>query len=113
MPGFDAQFDSDDALHCDSVFRGTNRLLGPELQAVIMPALGYAVVLRIALIDLLGSQSEGGKLRVMPGSVALLCRWPQVKQIAPTARMSVSFEISFSRTAIDPVTTGPAHWSQE
>ena len=52
------------------------------------------------------SHSVGGKLRVRPGSVALLCRWPHDRQIAPTSLMSASLDISFSRTAIEPATTG-------
>lgn len=59
------------------------------------------------------SHGAGGKWRVRPGSVALLCRWPHDRQIAPTSRMSVSFDISFSRAPVEPATTGPAHSSQE
>jgi hypothetical protein len=50
---------------------------------------------------------------VPPGAVAWLCLWPHDRQIAPTALMSVSFEISFSRTAVEPEITGPPHLSHE
>src|SRR6266571_8152242 len=59
------------------------------------------------------SHSTGGNLRVIPSSVILPCRWPHDRQIAPTCLISVSFDISFSRTASEPDTTGPLHLSQE
>jgi hypothetical protein len=59
------------------------------------------------------SHGTGGKPRVTPGEVASLCLWPHDKQIAPTRWISVSSEISFSRTAVEPETTGPAHLSHE
>ncbi len=62
---------------------------------------------KVAVITLSDSPCVCGKLRVMPDSVALLCRCPHDRKIAPTSRMSVSFDISFSRTAIKPATTGP------
>src|ERR1700730_15412100 len=65
------------------------------------------------LIASIDSHCRGGKERVTPDAVALLCRWPQDTQIAPTPRMSVSFDISFSRTPIKPAMTGPAHLSHE
>jgi hypothetical protein len=50
---------------------------------------------------------------VPPGPVALLCLWPHDRQIAPTCLISVSFDISFSRTAVEPEITGPLHLLHE
>lgn len=47
-----------------------------------------------------------------PVSPALFCPWPHDRQIAPISRISLSFDISFSRTASEPLTTGPWHLSQ-
>ena len=51
--------------------------------------------------------SVGGKWRAAAGGVTVLCRLPHEMQMAPTSLRSVSLDISFSRTAIEPVTTGP------
>ncbi len=58
-----------------------------------------------------GTHSMGSKWRTQAGAVAAACRWPHDRHIAPAGRMSVSFDISFSRTASEPAMTGPAHAS--
>jgi len=60
-----------------------------------------------------GSHWTGKKWRAGACTLALYCRWPHDRHIAPTCLMSVSFDISFSRTASEPAMTGPVHWSQE
>jgi len=60
-----------------------------------------------------GSHWTGKKWRAGACAVVLFCRWPHDRHIAPTCLMSVSFDISFSRTASEPAMTGPVHWSQE
>jgi hypothetical protein len=54
-----------------------------------------------------GAHSIGIKWRARAGAVATLWRSPHERQIAPIPRFSVSLDISFSRTASEPVTTGP------
>jgi len=58
------------------------------------------------------TQRTGGEWRIASNSVGLLCRWAHDRQIDPISLMSVSFDISFSRTASEPAMTGPAHTSQ-
>jgi len=54
-----------------------------------------------------GVHSIGIKWRASAGAFAALWRWPHERQIAPIWCFSVSFDISFSREASEPVTTGP------
>jgi hypothetical protein len=56
--------------------------------------------------------STGANLRTVPRPATLFWRWPHAKHIAPTLLISVSFEISLSRAASKPDTTGPSHSSQ-
>src|SRR5689334_18524266 len=51
--------------------------------------------------------SIGGNCRVLPSSATLVCRCPHERQSAPIWLISVSLEISFSRVANEPATTGP------
>ena len=58
------------------------------------------------------SHETGGSCLIKLASPAIAWLWPQDKQLAPSSRISVSFDISFSRTATEARTTGPSHLSQ-
>src|SRR5579864_2738916 len=58
----------------------------------------------------LASGETRGWRAAVPGTQTIRLVFDQPQRLR---RISVSFEISFSRTASEPVTTGPSHWSQE
>ncbi len=70
------------------------------------------VVKCVTWLESTGVHSIGSRCRARAGAVASLCRRPHDRQIAPTCRISVSFDISFSRTASEPAMTGLAQPSQ-
>ena len=85
--------------------------LGADVEP-ICPARAFVLRKDYSFTDVDDSHSTGGNARLRPSSPSLPWLRPQDRHIAPTCLMSVSLEISFSRTARDAATTGPAQLSQ-
>lgn len=83
---------------------------------IFKTALGYVLKrwgcnMKASLADVC-PHGTGGIHRLTWRSVGFPGFLPQERHIAPNSRISLFSEISFSRTAREPVTTGPSQLSQ-